>query len=98
MDSERRRLRRTLIARLDDNSRRLLLRTSLLHGRFQHALGRSLADVPPDLPVPGELLNSLLGAWIDEVGRDRLRVRMTNAADAAKASETLLSNVSMELD
>lgn len=74
LDSERRRLRRTLIDRLDASSRRLLLRTSLLHGRFTRELGVSLGDVSPILPVPGELLNSLVGAWIDEVGAGRLRV------------------------
>jgi hypothetical protein len=74
LDSERRRLRRTLVARLDENTRRLLLRASLLHGSFPRALAQAIGDVPPELSVPGELLNSLLGAWIDEVGTHRLRV------------------------
>ncbi|MDP3137888.1 MAG: hypothetical protein Q8N17_16335, partial [Burkholderiaceae bacterium] len=30
--------------------------------------------VEPELALPGELLNSLLGPWIDELGKDRLRV------------------------
>lgn len=74
LDSERRRLRRSLVDRLGADSRRLLLRASLLHGRFSRELVRSLADVEPELAMPGELLNSLLGPWIDELGRDRLRV------------------------
>ncbi|MCG2575862.1 hypothetical protein LZ012_02500 [Dechloromonas sp. XY25] len=74
VDSERRRLRTTLVARLDENRRRLLLRTSLLHGRFPRELGCAVGNVEPGLPLPGELLNSLIGPWIDEVGGGRLRV------------------------
>lgn len=74
VDSERRRLRTTLVARLDENRRRLLLRTSLLHGRFPRELGCAVGEVEPSLPLPGELLNSLIGPWIDEVGGGRLRV------------------------
>lgn len=74
VDSERRRLRTTLVGRLDENRRRLLLRTSLLHGRFPRELGCAVGEVEPSLPFPGELLNSLIGPWIDEVGGGRLRV------------------------
>lgn len=74
LDTERRRLRSTLMERLDVDDRRLLLRVSLLYGRFPRPLGRALGDVAPTLVMPGELLNGLVGPWIDEVADGDLRV------------------------
>ncbi len=73
-DAERNAARRSMIASLSDDARTLLYRLSLVIGRFNRALALKIADVPPPLHRPGELLDSLIGPWIETVGLEGLRV------------------------
>src|SRR5882724_2062131 len=87
-DAERDAARRSMIASLSDDSRTLLYRLSLVIGRFDRALALKIANVPPPLQRPGELLDSLIGPWIETVGTGGLRVSPL----AAHAGQGMLTN------
>lgn len=74
LESERAGLRRALLGALEEKTRVLLYRTSLLVGRFTRAVALRLADVPPAVQLPGEHLDTLVGPWLDEVGNEQLRL------------------------
>ena len=87
-DAERDAARRSMIASLSDDARTLLYRLSLVIGRFDRALALKIANVPPPLQRPGELLDSLIGPWIETVGTGGLRVSPL----AAHAGQGMLTN------
>lgn len=72
--SEQRQLRQSLIDRFDRDTRTLLYRISLLIGRFDRYLALKVGEVMPAIDLAGESLDQLIGPWIDEVGKGRLRV------------------------
>lgn len=74
MHDERRAARDRLVAAMPEAARTLLLRTSMVMGRFGRDLALALADVEPRLANPGLELDRLVGPWIERSGRDRLRV------------------------
>ncbi|WLC19331.1 ATP-binding protein [Bradyrhizobium diazoefficiens] len=73
-DAEREAARRSMTASLSDDARALLYRMSLVIGRFDRALALKIAEVPPPIQRSGELLDALIGAWIETVGKEGLRV------------------------
>jgi hypothetical protein len=73
LEVERRVVRQRLFAALQDESRRLLYRTSLLIGRFDRSLVLHLAGIAPQVDMPGERLDTLVGPWIDALGKGQLR-------------------------
>ena len=66
--------RRTLVSALPADARSLLYRLSLAVGRFDRSLALAVAALEPALARAGEQLDLLIGPWIENVGRDSLRV------------------------
>jgi hypothetical protein len=73
-DAEREAARRSMVAALSEDARNFVYRLSLVIGRFGRALALKIAEVPPPISRAGELLDSLIGPWIEVVDKDTLRV------------------------
>jgi hypothetical protein len=73
-DAERDAARRSMVAALSEDARTLVYRLSLVVGRFDRALASKIAEAPPPIQRAGELLDGLIGPWVEVVGRDALRV------------------------
>jgi hypothetical protein len=73
-DAERDAARRSMVTALSEDARNLVYRLSLVIGRFNRALALKIAEVPLPIQRAGELLDSLIGPWIEVVGKDALRV------------------------
>jgi hypothetical protein len=73
-DAERTAARRSMIVALPEEARNLLYRLSLVLGRFDRALALKIADAPPRIQRAGELLDSLIGSWLEVVDKDTCRV------------------------
>jgi hypothetical protein len=73
-DAERDAARRSMVAALPEEARNLLYRLSLVIGRFDRPLALKIAEAPPPLRRGGELLDSLIGPWLEVVGKDTFRV------------------------
>ncbi|TCG09227.1 hypothetical protein BZM27_06845 [Paraburkholderia steynii] len=73
VDAARSAVRRRLTEVLQDEPRRLLYRVSLLIGRFSRSLAVHLATIAPQLDLPGERLDILVGPWIDALSNGQLR-------------------------
>jgi tetratricopeptide (TPR) repeat protein len=71
---EREAARRYLVGTMDDGTRTLLYRTSLLFGRFDRGLALRIGETDPNITNPGEKLDALLGPWIDAVSHGELRI------------------------
>ncbi|MGU3422633.1 hypothetical protein [Methylobacterium sp. D54C] len=71
---ERRAARQRLMAAMPVDSTRLLLRMSLVEGGFDRALALAVAELSPQVPLAGMVLDRLVGPWIEPLRRDRLRV------------------------
>ncbi|WP_137104155.1 hypothetical protein [Azospirillum argentinense] len=52
----------------------LLFRTSMIGGSFDRKLAMALGELVPTVPLPGMVLDRLIGPWIEPMRRDRLRV------------------------
>jgi hypothetical protein len=91
-DAERDAARRGLIASVTDDARTLLYRLSFVMGRFDRTLALKIAEVPPPIQRPGELLDSLIGPWIENVSTRGFRVSPL----AANAGHGMLTNESQE--
>lgn len=72
--AERNAVRQRLVAAMPEDAQRLLIRTSLIGGAFSRKLALSVADGPPPVPMPGLVLDRLVGPWLETFGRGRLRV------------------------
>lgn len=66
--------RRTLVASLNESTRTLLYRLSLVAGKFERATAIALGEVAPAILRPGEELDRLIGPWIEVVEEGRFRV------------------------
>jgi hypothetical protein len=88
-DAEREAARRSIVAALSEDARRLLYRLSLVIGRFDRPLALNLAEIPPPIPRAGELLDSLIGPWVEVIGKDMFRVSplATNAGQGMLTAE-----------
>lgn len=74
IEGERRAARGRLLAAMPPETSTLLLRTSLVEGAFDRAMVLALGDIAPPIPLPGLLLDRLIGPWIEALPRQRLRV------------------------
>lgn len=72
--AEREAARRSLISVLPEGARSLLYRLSLTIGTFDRGAALSIASAPPPILQAGEALDSLIGPWIETMGRDSYRV------------------------
>ena len=89
-DAERDAARRSMVTALSEDARNLVYRLSLVIGRFGRALALKIAEVPPPISRAGELLDSLIGPWVEVVGKDTLRVSplAANAGQGMLTGET----------
>jgi len=90
LGAERRAARQRLIAAFSTDAQTLLLRASLIRGGFDRALALEIAELEPTVPLPGLLLDQLVGPWIEPLSKKRLRVSplLENAAaDVLSAAE-----------
>jgi len=74
IEAERDAARRSMVAALSEEARNLLYRLSLVIGRFDRPLALKIAEAPPPIQRAGELLDSLIGSWLEVVGKDSFRV------------------------
>jgi hypothetical protein len=89
-DAERDAARRSMVAALSEDARNLLYRLSLTFGRFDRALALRIAEVPIPIQHAGELLDNLIGPWVEVVGKDALRISplAANAGHGMLTDET----------
>ena len=85
IEDERRAARDRLVAALPEGARVLLLRTSIVVGRFPRNMALALADVERPVPSPGLELDRLIGPWIERPAHDRLRVSPLVATAGSQA-------------
>jgi tetratricopeptide (TPR) repeat protein len=80
---------RRLVSSLAESEKELLLRLSLITGRFRREHALALGAEPPPLPRPGEAFDPLLGAWIESMAANSFRVSplLVDAADDVFADE-----------
>ncbi len=71
---EKETVRRRLLDAVPDDGRSLLFRASLVLGHFPREIALALGRVAPAVARPGEVLDQLIGPWIDALGPDELRV------------------------
>lgn len=74
IEIEQDRVRKLLVNTLPDPTKHLLYRLSLVHGQFDRALAIVSGEVMPEIYLPGEQLDKLIGPWIDQVSRKEFRV------------------------
>ncbi len=84
IEEERASVRHRLINELPQEHRDLLYRLTLCAGNFDRGLAIAVAEVPIALSIPGEILDSLAGPWIEIVGPDLFRVSPLVAGSASK--------------
>ncbi|KMT56578.1 hypothetical protein ACR52_06225 [Pseudomonas fildesensis] len=85
--AERDSARRKIVEALPEHTRTLLYRLSLLIGNFDRNMALIVAEIPPPGITPGEDLDTLIGPWVEIVGRDRYRISPL----AAKFGKEMLS-------
>lgn len=67
-------IRRRLLHELPENARLFAYRLSLITSTFDAHLAKAVAEVPVPLFAPGELLDSLVGPWIDKIGGNEFQL------------------------
>lgn len=72
--AERQAARNRLMSAMPTDVTMLLLRTSLIEGRFDRGMALALGEIAPPIPLAGMALDRLIGAWVEPLARDRLRV------------------------
>ena len=63
-----------LLEKIEPDARSLLQRLSLQAGNFTRSFAIDLAAVIPPISDAGLLLNTLIGPWIDQMGKDHFRL------------------------
>jgi hypothetical protein len=101
-DAERDAARRSMVAALPEEARNLIYRLSLVIGRFDRPMALKIADVPRPVQRAGELLDSLIGPWLEVVGKGTLRVSplAANAGQGmltAKAQQTIHAAIAVQM-
>ncbi len=74
IESEQDRVRQLLVNTLPEPTKTLLYRLSLLYGQFDRHLALVTGEIDPQILLPGEQLDRLIGPWIDQVARKEFRV------------------------
>lgn len=74
LDAERESVRTRLLRELDDKSRELLLRLSLLTSNFDRSIMFAIAGAPDGISQAGILFDALVGPWIEQVGPGHYRL------------------------
>ncbi|WP_447761254.1 tetratricopeptide repeat protein [Sphingopyxis panaciterrae] len=71
---ERRAARQRLMAALPTETSTLLMRASLIGGGFDRGMALTLGEIAPAVSLAGNSLDRLIGAWIEVLPQERLRV------------------------
>ncbi|KAB1082237.1 hypothetical protein F4V91_33535 [Neorhizobium galegae] len=89
IEAERADVRQRLFAELPQDDLVLLSRLTLVIGHFDGELAKTLGELEVPVPLPGRVLERLLGPWIDVVGNERYRPSslVTNLGPAALGPE-----------
>lgn len=74
VEQERQVVRGRLLHEMDEASRDVLFRLSLLTSNFDRALALVAASAPPAVAQAGLLFDTLVGPWIEQVGSVRFRL------------------------
>ena len=74
VEYEREAIRNRLIDELPDETREMLYRLTLVMGDFDRKLAFALGSVHPAIHRPGEMLDILVGPWIEMRGNDQFHV------------------------
>ena len=74
IEAERDAARRSMVTALSEDGRKLLYRLSLVLGRFDRTLALKIGRLSPSIQNPGELLDELIGPWIEGVGQNMFRI------------------------
>jgi len=71
-----------------EGARSVAYRLSLLSGKFSRQLALKLANLPPNIPLPGEGFDILVGPWIEKLSEDSYRVSplLKNSGETALSS------------
>lgn len=72
--NERDSIRERLLAELTPNARDLLYRLTLLVGYFDREMAIAIGEVAPAINCPGEVLDTLIGPWIEMLVDNRFRI------------------------
>ena len=73
-DATREAAQRRLSTELPEGARDLLYRLSLTTWHFNRSLALAIGNIPPPVSRTGELIDQLVGPWIEAVGKDLFRV------------------------
>lgn len=83
--AERASIHARLVRELPDHAKILLYRLSVPSLGFDRRLALATAAVAPEISLPGEALDILLGPWVERRGQDRMRVSPLVAQSGANA-------------
>jgi hypothetical protein len=73
-EAERQAARWNMVAALPEDARNLLYRLTLAIGRFNRAIALKISGLDPPIKLSGEILDGLIGPWIEAIGQDSYRV------------------------
>jgi tetratricopeptide (TPR) repeat protein len=75
LQEERDFARRRLMEEIpSEGARSVAYRLSLLSGQFSRELALKLANLPPNVPLPGDGFDILVGPWVEKLAGDSYRV------------------------
>lgn len=74
VEAERLATRQRLVAAVPSEASTLLYRISILLSRFERPLALALGALDPIVNHPGAQLDLLIGPWVEQVGREQLRM------------------------
>lgn len=87
-------IRRRLLHELPENTRLFAYRLSLITSTFDSHLAKAVAEIPVALSAPGELLDSLVGPWIDKIGSNEFQLSpLLSGSGPAQLGTSDLQNV-----
>ena len=94
IEDERDSIRERLLSELLPNTRKLLYHLTLLVGYFDRELAIAVGEVDPLIGSPGEVLDILLGPWVEVTANDCFRV---SPLVSSAGIQTLSKPVQMEI-
>lgn len=98
VEYERETIRSRLIDELPDETREMLYRLTLVMGNFDRKLAFALGRVHPAIPHPGEMLDILVGPWIEMRANDRFRVSpLVSDSGDKNLNETIKSHIHQQI-
>lgn len=98
VEYEREIIRSRLIDEVPDDAREMLYRLALVMGDFDRELAFAIGGVHPAIPSPGEMLDILVGPWIEMRANDRFRVSpLVSDSGDKNLNKTIKSHVHQQI-